>query len=204
MSATASKEIMRRIQRGGAGSVFTGSDFAAAAPRATVDQTLSRLTRAGRIRRLARGLYDYPRTHEKLGTLAPAPDDIAQAIARRDNIRVQPSGEAAANALGLSTQVPAKLVYLTDGPSRTLRVGKYTIQFQHRSPGRLTDAGGAVTLAVNALQYVGPDEARRPEVKRAISRSLKDEEKRRLAASARRLPAWMQTVVRDIAMGGSE
>ena len=101
---------MKRARSAGRGGVFTPSDFLDVAGRAAVDQALSRLVKSGTLRRLTRGLYDYPKVHPKLGALSPTPDDVAQALARETGSHVQIAGARAANALGLSTQMPATYV----------------------------------------------------------------------------------------------
>jgi len=95
--------------------VFTPRNFLAFGTRRAVDRALARLTQDKTIRRLAQGLYDYPRVHKKLGILAPNPDDVTAVLAAKTGSRVQISGARAANLLGLTDQVPAQLVYLTDG-----------------------------------------------------------------------------------------
>jgi hypothetical protein len=92
------------------------------------------LVKNGALRRLTRGLYDYPKLHPKLGRLSPTPDDIAQALARETGSQVQIAGARAANALGLTTQMPAKNTYLTDGPSRRVVLGKRVVDLRHASP----------------------------------------------------------------------
>ena len=121
------KKLLNRIYGHGRGWVFTPNDFSDLGSRDAVASALKRYRQSGHIRRLARGLYDYPRTDPDLGILTPSPDAIARALAGRDAVRLQPSGAYAANLLGLSTQVPMKIVYLTDGPSRTVRIGKKQI-----------------------------------------------------------------------------
>ncbi|WP_309716177.1 DUF6088 family protein [Armatimonas sp.] len=157
MAATISSKIERRIQKQGEGWVFAAQDFLDLGSRAAVDQTLSRLAREGEIRRVGRGLYDLPRTSTLLGTLVPpAQERIAEALERKTGSRLQSSGAVAANALGLSTQVPAKIVYLTDGASRKLKVGGQTIELRHAEPRRLTEQGGKVATILEALRYLGP------------------------------------------------
>ena len=137
MQSIANK-IISRIKRNGAGFSFTAKDFLDLGSRGAVDMALSTLARSGKIRRVSRGVYDYPRHSELLGgLLAPDFDQIAHAIARKTGIRIQPSGALAANLLGLSEQVPAKIVYLTDGRSRTIRIGSQTITFKQTSPKEL-------------------------------------------------------------------
>src|ERR1700680_3207824 len=117
--STVHHEILDRIRMRGRGKVFTPKDFLDLGSRDAADKSLSRLVKGGEIQRLGRGLYHYPRVNERLGILVgPEFDEIAEALARQTGSRVVPSGAAAANRLGLSTQVPAKLVYLSDGRTR--------------------------------------------------------------------------------------
>src|SRR3954467_13223036 len=106
------------IHSRGRGSVFVPADFLDIGSREAVDVALHRLARKGTIRRLARGGYDFPKEHPVLGPLQPSAEDVAQALAGRDRIRLQPAGAYAANALGLSEQVPAKARVLTRRPPR--------------------------------------------------------------------------------------
>jgi hypothetical protein len=134
-------KILTRIQRRGHGSVLVPGDFLDLGSREAVDLVLHRLVRKGTIRRLARGVYDFPREHPVLGMLSPSADTVARALAGRDRTRVQPAGAYAANALGLSEQVPAKAVFLTDGPSRTVKIGPTTIQLRRTTPRKMAAAG---------------------------------------------------------------
>lgn len=111
--------IIAAIHGRGRGSVFVPADFVNIGSRGAVDVALHRLARQGAIRRLARGVYDFPKEHSVLGPLAPSAEDIARALAGRDRTRLQPAGAYAANALGLSEQVPAKLVFLTAPPGHS-------------------------------------------------------------------------------------
>src|SRR5262249_2321012 len=119
--------ILARINRWGRGSVFVPSHFLDLGSREAVDLALHRLARKGTIRRLARGVYDFPKEHPVLGVLGPSADAVARALAGRDRTRLQPAGAYAANILGLSEQVPAKAVFLTDGPSPPRHIGPTTI-----------------------------------------------------------------------------
>lgn len=155
--AAVSSRILNRIQRKGRGAVFTPKDFLDLGGRAVVDQTLSRMSRRGTIRRLGRGLYDYPRISPRLGPLSPDLDDVAKAVAKQTDSRLQISGARAANALGLTTQVPAKMVYLTDGPSRRVKVGSQVVQLRHTTPRNLAGAGKPSGMVLQALRYLGRD-----------------------------------------------
>src|SRR5438105_83240 len=140
MSSTMN-QILRRVRAYGRGSVFTPADFLDLGKRAAVDQALSRLAKDGQLRRLVRGLYDFPKVHAQLGLLAPTPDAVARAFARETGSSLQVAGAQAANALGLSTQIPARIVYLTNGPSRRVLLGKRVVDVRHASPKHLVAPG---------------------------------------------------------------
>jgi predicted transcriptional regulator of viral defense system len=151
---TAHDQIRRRIQKAPPGAVFVPMDFLDLASRATVDQTLSRMVRAGKLQRLARGLYHTPGINATLGiAVPPDPDQIAQAIGRQTNSRVIASDAVIANQVGLTTQVPAQPVYLTDGRSRKVAIGKRVFQFRHVSPKRLPQGDTAIAHAMQIVQY---------------------------------------------------
>jgi hypothetical protein len=121
---TIENKIVSRIYGRGRGWAFGANDFAADFGRSTVDWALYKLVESGTIRRVSRGVYDYPKYSELLQQpLSPDFDQVAQAFARKFNWRIQPSGDAALNLLGLSTQVPGRLVYLSDGPNREYEIG---------------------------------------------------------------------------------
>ena len=193
--------IMKRACASGRGSVFTPRDFLDVAGRAAVDQALSRLVKGGKLRRLVRGLYDFPKVHPKLGPLSPAPDDVAKALARETGSQVQIAGARAANALGLSTQVPAKSTYLTDGPSRRVVLGKRVVDLRHASPKHLIAPGSPAGTVVQALRHVGSDRA--ADVARIAARRLSPKDKKTLASSAAQAPAWMRPTLVSIANGGA-
>ncbi|WP_042059114.1 DUF6088 family protein [Acidomonas methanolica] len=188
---------MKRVRASGRGGVFTPSDFLTIASRSSVDQALSRLVKGGQLRRLARGLYDFPKLHPKLGALSPAPDDVAQALARETGSHVQIAGARAANALGLSTQVPAQSTYLTDGPSRRVVLGKRVIDLRHASPKHLIAPGSPVGTVVQALRHVGSMHA--ADVAQVAVLRLSSRDKKTLAANAAQAPAWMRPTLVSIA-----
>ncbi|PDS58919.1 hypothetical protein CO663_13850 [Rhizobium anhuiense] len=188
---------MKRVRASGRGSVFTPSDFLTVAARSSVDQALSRLVKGGQLRRLARGLYDFPKLHPKLGPLSPAPDDVAHALARETGSQVQIAGARAANALGLSTQVPAQSTYLTDGPSRRVVLGKRVVDLRHASPKHLIAPGSAAGTVVQALRHVGP--VRAADVVQVAARRLSANDKKTLASTVVQAPAWMRSTLVSIA-----
>jgi len=195
MTQSTENKIIRRIRARGRGSAISSKDFLALGSRAAVDQALSRLARRGVIRRLLPGIYDWPRTNPALGgTLAPVPLAVAQAIARKNNLRLLAPGAVAANALGLSTQVPARNVFLTDGPSRTVRLGRQQLAFRHAAPRTMALGGQAPRLLLLALQYLG-QEALTPELQARLRGRLAGLPKAQLRKLARSAPGWLRATL---------
>lgn len=192
-----SGQIMKRIQGKGRGSVLTPKDFLDLGGRAAVDQALKRLVQKGVLQRLDRGVYSYPKVSPKLGPLTPSPDAVARAVAKATGSKLQVSGARAANVLGLSTQVPSSSVYLTDGPSRTVRLGRHTIQIKHASAKQLQGAGTRAGMAFQALRYLGPDGVD-AQVVRKLGSELDARDKQILRRAARQVPDWMRPVVDQI------
>jgi len=184
-----SLKILDRVKAGGPGAVFTSKGFGALGNRAAVDQALSRLARAGKIRRISRGVYDLPKTHPALGSLSPDPDAVAKAIGDQAGYRLQPTPARAANALGLSSQVPAQIVYLTDGSSRKIKVGNQVIRFKHAGPKALLGAGTPAGVALQAIRAFGPDHLT-ADVIEQLRRSLPPDAKTGLRKLACHAPQW--------------
>ncbi len=163
--------ILKRVRAHGRGGVFTPRDFLDLVGRAAIDQALARLAKGGDLRRLARGLYDFPKIHAKLGALSAQLDDVAKApLAQETGSLLQINGARAANALGLVTQVPAQNLYLTDGPPRRILLGRRMIDLRRASPKHLIAPGSPAGSVVQALRHLGPSRA--PDVVRAASRNL--------------------------------
>lgn len=190
-------KIKQRIIGKGRGAIFAPSDFLDIGSRASVDQALSRLADQGVIRRLTRGLYDYPKKNPRFGYLSPSADDIAQAVARKDHQVLQPSPAMAANQLGLSTQVPSKPTYMTNGPTRTKTIGRQVIQFRNASSKTLVGAGQKTGAVFQALRYVGKDRVD-DQVIGKLARSLDDKDRALLSKQSKHVPAWMHPVVQQI------
>jgi len=191
-------QIVKRVQSKGRSFAFSAKDFLDLGSRGAVDMALSTLAKSGKIRRVLRGVYDYPKYSEFLGkTLAPDFDQVAQAIARKTGTRIQPTGALAANLLGLSTQVPAKVVYLTDGRSRTIRFGTQTIRFQQTSPKELM-SNRKIAMVVQALRFLGKESVT-DAVIRKIRQILSTAERKRLLKEAKYTSTWLPQVVRKIA-----
>jgi hypothetical protein len=190
--------ILAAINGRGLGSVFVPADFLDIGSREAVDTALHRLARKGTIRRLARGVYDFPKEHPVLGPLQPSAEAVARALAGRDRTRLQPAGAYAANVLGLSEQVPAKAVFLTDGPSRTVKIGPLTIQLRRTTPRNMAAAGRFSGLLIQALRELGKDHIT-PERRAYLKRTLPAEKRREILKDIRLAPAWMHPIFRELA-----
>lgn len=191
-------QILARCRAQRRGTVFVPVDFLDLGRRAAVDQALSRLVRDGALRRVARGIYDRPRRHARLGVLSPSLPSVAAAIARSTGSRLQVSEAQAANQLGLSTQVPARLSYLTDGGTRTIRVGNQVIEFRRASPRALAGAGTTAGLVIQALRYFGRGGLPVDIVARLRS-VLADEDRKAVGEHILSAPAWMRSVLHAVA-----
>ena len=197
---TIDNKLINRIYGGGRGSAFTPTHFLDLGGRDAVDKALSRLASKGTIRRLARGLYEYPREHTELGILSPDIEKVAKALAGKDRIRLQPAGAYATNLLGLSEQVPAKVVFLTDGPSRTVKFGRQEIQLRLTTPRNMAAAGRLSGLLMQALRHLGKEHIT-PERMKHLKRTLPAKERQRLLKDLRLAPAWMHPLFRELAGG---
>ena len=200
MTAMADK-IMRRVSAHDRGRwVCTPKDFLDLGSREAVDQALSRLVKAGRLRRVGHGLYDMPRISNVLGRPAPVELDAAiAALARRDGVRVMLDGLVAANQLGLTNAVPAQVSYVTDGHSRTLEIDGRTVRFRHAGPRVMQWAGRPAAPVVQALRWLGPRAAADGRVVATLRSRLPDEVKLDLLRHGRDLPGWALPLARSIA-----
>lgn len=179
---------------------MTPATFATLGSRAAVDKALQRMVTKGQLRRLSRGLYDKPRIDKVLGTLWPSVDDVVNAVVGKDKLRAQPAGAYAANLLGLSEQVPAKIVFLTDGTSRSVRAGPIQITFKRTSPRNMAATGRLSGLVIQALKSLGPKHITAQRIAH-LRKVVPAEERARLLADLELAPAWMQPTLREIADG---
>jgi predicted transcriptional regulator of viral defense system len=190
--------ILKVVKRKGRGYVFTPDALRSHGTRAAVDQALSRLARSGEIRRLGRGIYDYPKISQKLGPLTPAPEAVAEALARQEGAHLQTSGARAANALGLTTQVPGRLTFLTDGTPRSRRVGNQTIELRRAAPRKLRGAATVAGTVLQAIRYLGRERVT-DDVVHHLAHILSPRDKRELRSLAATAPGWARPFVYRIA-----
>ncbi len=199
MDSALQKAILERARHKGRGRVIIPKDVLDLGERAAIDQAFSRLTRAGDLQRLGRGLYYYPRINPRLRMAAtPDIDDIAEAIGRQTGTRLIPSGAVAANRLGLSTQVPAKPVYLSDGRSRRVRLGSVELQVKHVTPKELPVGSLTSAIVFQALRHIGKD-AVNGQVIATVRAVLSPRQRRELLEDARYTTDWIRKVASLIA-----
>lgn len=196
--ASIEDNILTAIQAKGRGCIFFPSDFTSYGEVKAVGKSLERLTAKGDIVRLARGIYLYPEidTVLGLGILMPSIEQIAETIARRDKARIVPTGIYAMNKLGLSTQVPMNVVYLTDGAPRKVSLGNgRSIQFKYTTPRNLAFTNPLAMLVTFALKEVGKDNVTEDIVKR-IKSVLQKERKENILADEALMPAWIRNITK--------
>jgi hypothetical protein len=196
--ATVKQGVFGRIRAGKKGLAYSAKDFLDLGNRGAVDVALSQLATEGAIRRVMRGIYDQPEQSELLkGPCSPDAHQVAKATARKHGWRIVPSGAQAANLLGLSTQVPAKVLYLSDGPTRTCSAGKLVIRFQHAEPKTLGTASEVNGMVIQALRYLGKGAIDQRTLHHLI-RTLDAKDKTRLLQDTQYCTDWIHDVAKRI------
>ena len=200
MSTTADK-IFEEIGKHEEDWCFSQKDFMGLAGRDALDKAFSRLAAGGIIRRIGRGVYDVPRHSDLLNTtLSPNTNQIAKAVARKFGWRILPTGAHAANLLNLSTQVPMKTLFLSDGPTKSMSFGSRTISFKHTAPKKLA-AGELGGLVIQALTYLGKDQLTE-EIRTQLAGRFTGAQKRELLADAGYAPDWIHEEIQSICTEG--
>ncbi len=194
--------ILDRIHSGPEDHVWTPADFFDLGSRAAVDKALSRNCRAGHIRRAGRGMYHLPRHHPLLGPLGPTSAAFYDAITRKDNSRILSTGAHAANALGLTDQVPMRPMLLTTGRSRRVKQGKGELILRHVSPRFVSTKNPQSAQVILALRWIGKRFVDDDIVAR-LRRNLSPSDRDALLADAACAPAWIVDVFRRVAQPSS-
>ena len=191
-------KIIRSIKARKGALAFSARDFGHLSNRPAVGQGLARLMKQGRLRRIRQGLYDLPKKHPLLGQTAPDPQAVIRALMDGSGAQWQASGAYAANLLGLSEQVPAKIVILTDGVPRRVALGKLTLTFRRAAPRNLLGAGHPAGLVIQAIRHLRKNGLSPTMIDRLRTR-IDAGTKAELRALLPRLAVWLQPVVRQIA-----
>jgi len=147
--------IAQKITKLKPGTIVVQEDFRAHGSATAINMALSRLTSKGKITRLAHGIYYKPKKDPLLGELLPSAHQVADTIARKNRIQIRPSGMYALHKLGLSTQVPTRMVYLTNGQRREIRIGKTVIIFKPTTAKKMALKGPISSLVIQALEELG-------------------------------------------------
>lgn len=196
---TLPESILLHAQSLSEGGVLSPKEFLHLGGRAAVDQALSRLTKEGKLLRVSRGTYVAP-VSSRFGTRAPAPEKVVEALAAQNGEVVTPHGASAANALGLTQQVPIREVYLTSGRTRKLKLGRSEVMVKHVPRWMLALGTGPAGAAVRALAWMGPTHI--GESLATLHRTLPASEWRALASARAALPSWMARAIGEEAVRG--
>lgn len=191
-------EIKRRILTYESGTVFVAADFADITDKKTASVGLSRLESEGIIRRILRGVYDKPAYNRFLGEfVAPIPDKVAHAIARNFGWTIVPCGDTALNLLGLSTQVPAVWVYVSDGTYKEYSYDNTTIQFKRTTNKEVSKLSYKTALVIQALKALGKDNIDEMVISR-LQKILTAEEKKAMVSEAKAVTSWIYEYLKQI------
>jgi hypothetical protein len=173
------KQIEHSIAKRKRGDLIFPTDFREIGTQSAVKMALSRISREGKLKRLAHGIYYTSIIDPLFGALYPAPEEVAEVVAKKEKVRIKPSGAYALHRLGLTTQVPTRLVYITDGENRHIKIGKTIIRFKATTPKKMALEGELSSLVILALDELNPENID-SETERKIKEILKKEDPRRL------------------------
>lgn len=194
--------IKKRLDTFDNGDIFIANDFLDIADYETVRKALNRLAADGSIQKIMRGVYYRPRYSELIGEYeAPSPHNMAQAIARKFNWNIAPSGSAALNMLGLSTQVPAKWSYISDGPYNQYELGKSILEFKHRNNREIAGMSPKTALIIQCIKAIGKGNIDSAAIEK-IRASLTGEERKMLLNEASSSVMWVYQVIKQICAEG--
>ena len=199
MDKTTNLKLIRdRINQSEIGTVYVAVDFVDISDKTSVNAYLARLVDEGLIRRVLRGVYDKPEYNDFLGEyVAPSPDKVANALARNFGWTIVPCGDTALNLLGLSTQVPAAWVYVSDGTYKEYTYDNTTIQFKKTTNKEVSKLSYKTALTVQALKALGKDKIDDIIITR-LSKLLTAEEKKTMLEEAKAATSWIYEYIKLI------
>jgi DNA-binding Xre family transcriptional regulator len=196
MTKSVQTRIENEIKSIKRGSILFPSNFDDIGNVEVVKKSLLRLENKKFLVRLAHGIYLYPKQDKLLGVLYPTIEEIAVSIAERDKARIIPTGTTALNKLGLSTQIPMKIVFLTDGAPRSILVGKRTIKLKRTSPKNLAVKGKITSLIIQALKEIGKDNVTAEQLEK-IKIHLEKEKQEIIEHDAKLAPVWISKIMKN-------
>lgn len=194
MSQSIVTSVKNRIFGHGKGWVFTAYNFADLGSDSGVRTALSRLQEEKIIRRLAQGIYDYPKSHEVLGILTPTVEAVANAYAEKNGAKIQASGAYAANVLGLSEQVPGKVVFLTDGPTGKIKIKNLVISFKKTTVRNMHAVGSRESLVIQAFKFMGQENIDDNMLEKA-RKLLKQSKRKEFEKNIQYAPRWIRVLL---------
>jgi hypothetical protein len=189
--------VKNRIIEHSPGWCFTPMHFADLGSDASIRKALSQLEKQKFIRRLARGLYDYPTKHDTLGVIPPDLNEVAKAIAEKDSVQIQPAGAHAANLVGLTMQVPGRIIFLTEAAAKKVKIGNQEIIFKKTTKKNMLSAGTREGLLTQALKNLGKDHIDK-KARAQISKFLKSSTEEEIKKNMKFAPAWIRALVFEI------
>src|SRR3989344_1048508 len=189
--------VKNRIIKHGRGWCFTAMHFLDLGSSTSIRKALSQLRKLNIIQRLAQGVYEYPKMHVLLGTIPPDLNEVAKAIAEKNGVQIQPSGAHAANLVGFSVQVPSRMIFLTEGPSRKVKIGNQEIIFKKTTKKIMSSAGTREGLLIQALKNLGKEHIDQI-VRSQTAKFLKDSREKEVRRNMKFAPAWIRTLVFEI------
>ena len=182
----------------GRGWAFSSSDLLEKFSRSQADNLLSELVKQGKIRRVVRGIYDYPKYSKLLKkNLSPDIDQVARAFARKFNWRIEVSGDSALNMLGLSTQIVAKYIYLSDGTNRTYDIMGTTLKFKKSSLKNIGFKHKESSLIVQALKTLGQEHVTSDTIKK-IRGQIDEKMYNKILKDTKTSTSWIYETIKDI------
>lgn len=194
MSQSIENKVLEHLKYRQRGKIYFTNDFATLGTSESIRKSLSNLVKKDILIRLTQGIYLYPKIDKDLGVLYPSVDDVCRAIAKRDKARIEPTGIFALHSLGLSTQIPVNVVYLTDGIPRKIKYGNRTIKFKKTAPKNLAMKGKVSSLVIAALKQIGKENVSQ-EVELQLTKALKKESVENVKHDAQLAPVWISKLI---------
>jgi predicted transcriptional regulator of viral defense system len=194
MTQSIENKILEYLKHRQKGKIYFTNDFATLGTSESIRKSLSNLVKKDILIRLTQGIYLYPKIDKELGVLYPSVDDVCRAIAKRDKARIEPTGIFALHSLGLSTQIPVNVVYLTDGIPRKIKYGNRTIKFKKTAPKNLAMKGKVSSLVITALKQIGKENVSQ-EVELQLTKVLKKESVENVRHDAKLAPEWISKLI---------
>ncbi|NDP22683.1 MAG: hypothetical protein GZ091_16630 [Paludibacter sp.] len=190
-------QIEEKIKTLKKGTILFTADFIEFGTAENVKKVLLRLEKKETLIRLAHGIYLYPKKDKILGTLFPSTEEIALAIAKRDKTRIISTGVQALQQLGLSTQVPMNVVYLTDGAARKIKIGKRTITFKKTAPKNLTVKDKKLNVVIQGLKELGKENLDK-DAKQKIKKVLLQMTIESVKEDSVTAPTWIRNIILEL------